>query len=285
MSAHVSMPEFARVVLASNSETGALAMLTAYFDDSGTHGGSDIVLMAGFFAHRNQWDLFDKLWAKQLSAPCPGKESLSWFHMAECQAGDGMFLGWKRHETDFLVHELGGIILKTGIYGFGGAMSRKEYERLIVGDYRRATGDAETICIINCFSTLLDLAKVVAPGQEIAIVFDDRPQKKRDIQKIYDIYKDVAGDAGIVSVTFASARKVLPLQAADLLAWEIYQDAQDALAGRREAEGPRRPQLTRLVAGGRAVIQFCSPEGVARLIHQHWDPEKLAMIAAHVDFK
>jgi Protein of unknown function (DUF3800) len=284
MSAHVPSREFARVVLPSNSETAALAMLTAYFDDSGTHGNSDIVLMAGFFANTNQWDYFSKRWAKQLASPCPGKEPLPWFHMTECQAGDGLFLGWKRHETDFLVHELGTIILGTGIYGFGGAMSRKEYERLVVGDHRRATGNAETICIINCFSTLLQLANAVAPGQEIAIVFDDRPQKKRDIQKIFDIYKDVAGDTRIISVSFASARKMLPLQAADLLAWEIYQDTLDALAGRREAEGPRRHQLTRLVAGGRIAIQFCSPEGVRRLMQDQEDPEMLAMIANHVDF-
>jgi hypothetical protein len=208
--------------------------------------------------------------------------------MTECQASDGQFLGWKRQETDYLVHELGSIILGTGIYGFGGAMSRKEYERLIVGDHRRASGDAETICIINCFSELIRFAKAVAPGQKIAIVFDDSPQKKRDIQKIYDIYKDVAGttnDNEIVSVTFGSARTLLPLQAADLLAWEIYQDALDALAGRREAEGPRRHQLTRLVAGGRVQVQFCSPENVKRLLNHHVDPKMLSAIADHVDFK
>ena len=115
-------------------------------------------------------------------APCPGKDPLSRFHMTECQAADGEFLGWKRTETDFLVHELGTIILKTGIYGFGGAMSRKAYESLVVGDYRRATGDAETVCVINCFATVLELAKNVAPGQQIAMVFD-RARKRELISR------------------------------------------------------------------------------------------------------
>jgi len=259
-------------------------MLTAYFDDSGTHPDSDIVLMAGFFGNTYQWDLFDKKWAAQLASPCPGKEPLSRFHMAECQASDGEFLGWKRHETDFLVHELGTIILKTGIYGFGGAMSRKAYESLIVGEQRRATGDAETICIVNCFTTILDLAKIVAPGQPIAMVFDDRPQKRGDIQKIYDAYRGMDG-GGFVSLTFASSKKMLPLQAADLLAWEVYQDSLDALAGRRTEKGAKREQLNRLVKGGRVTTLFCSPENVKRLAEIQWAPGMLSMMADHLDFK
>ena len=99
------------------------------------------------------------------------------------------------------------------------------------------------------------------------------------------MYKEAPDASEIVSVTFASSRQVLPLQAADLLAWEIYQDALDALAGRREAEGPRHPQLTRLVAGGRVAVQFCGPEGVQRLLDHQMDPKVLSMIADHVDFK
>ena len=98
-------------------------MVFAYFDDSGTHSQSDIVLMAGVFGYANQWEYFAELWARKLADPSPGKPPLTRFHMAECQASDGEFSGWKRHETDFLVHELGSIILKAGIYGFGGAIA------------------------------------------------------------------------------------------------------------------------------------------------------------------
>jgi hypothetical protein len=63
--------------------------------------------------------------------------------MAPCQAGDGEFAGWSRTATDFLVHELGGIILKCGLWTDGVVIPRKDWDELITGDLRTALGDAE----------------------------------------------------------------------------------------------------------------------------------------------
>jgi hypothetical protein len=42
-------------------------MLTAYFDDSGTHAGSDIVLVAGIFGTEGQLTSLERLWQHALS--------------------------------------------------------------------------------------------------------------------------------------------------------------------------------------------------------------------------
>jgi Protein of unknown function (DUF3800) len=261
-------------------------MLRGYFDDSGSHPNSDIVVMAGLFGYPNQWDYLAELWAKKLADPCPGKPPLSRFHMAPCQAGDEEFLGWKRVECDFLVDELIKIIRKTAVYGFGCAMPRKHYDALIIGEHRRASGNAETICIINCFVKLIQFAQDITPDKEAAFIFDDRPEQKRNVQKIYEVYQDLKQEGiEITSATFASSKKILPLQAADLLAWEIYQDSLDSLAGRTEKEGPRRRQLRKMVETGRIRVEFCSPENVRKLAQHHVDPALLSQIADHVDFK
>jgi Protein of unknown function (DUF3800) len=261
-------------------------MVRGYFDDSGSHTSSDIVVMAGLFGYSNQWDYLSKLWAKKIADPCPGKLPLPRFHMAACQAGDEEFLGWKRIECDFLVDELIEIIHKVGVYGFGCAMPRKHYDALITGEQRRASGNAETICIINCFVKLIEFAKYITPDKEIAFIFDDRPQQKRNVQRICEVYQSAKQEGvEIVSATFASSKKILPLQAADLLAWEIYQDSLDSLAGRTEKEGPRRRQLRKLIEPGRVRVEFCSPENVRKLAEKHVDPSLLSEIANHVDFK
>ena len=91
-------------------------MLTAYFDDSGTHLNSDLVLWYGVFGNSFQWAHFDDLWAAKLKEPSPGKPALSRFHMAQCQAADAEFAGWSRTATDFLDHSW---VISFSDAGFG----------------------------------------------------------------------------------------------------------------------------------------------------------------------
>jgi hypothetical protein len=47
-------------------------MLTAYFDNSGTHASSNIVLVAGIFGTEWQLRSPDRLWQKHLERPLDG---------------------------------------------------------------------------------------------------------------------------------------------------------------------------------------------------------------------
>lgn len=97
----VPFGHFARMLLPGGE--GWICMLTAYFDDSGTHSDSDVVLWNGLFGHHYQWQYFDELWSAKLANPSPGKEPLRRFHMYDCERGDEEFLGWSRPACEFLV--------------------------------------------------------------------------------------------------------------------------------------------------------------------------------------
>jgi len=195
-------------------------------------------------------------------------------------------LGWKRIETDYLVDELIEIICKAGVYGFGCGLSRKTYDELVTGDQRRANGSAETSCTINCFQSLLRYSQEVIGSRESAFVFDERPDQKRNIERIYGVYKGVQDNgAEIASVTFGNSKRILPLQAADLLAWEVYQNFLDALAGRSWKNGPRRRQLQKLLNTGRVMLQYGGPEEVRKMAEMPVDPAFLTDVANHLDFK
>src|SRR6187200_3068742 len=137
-------------------------MLTAYFDDSGTHNSSEVVIWAGLFGNPNQWALLDDYWAAAKS-PCPGKEAITRFHMWDCDQSLGECLGWKRHETDFLASELTQIIIKCGIYGYACAVWRQDYDELVKGEVRTVYGDAEGYCVRSCYVRGLDWAREHAP--------------------------------------------------------------------------------------------------------------------------
>jgi hypothetical protein len=243
-------------------------MLTAYFDDSGTHADAEVVLWNGLFGNNFQWDHFNKLWTAKLQNPSPGKEPLKRFHMANCQAADGEFLGWKRAETDFLVHELGGIILKCGLYCDCAVISRKDWNELITGDLLTALGDAEGYSLRMAFVRASKWARDTGCSDKIAFVFDRRQEREKEGKRIYALFEHLSKieptAVAPVSIEFSDSHQVLPLQAADLVAWEYYQHAREYLKfGKPYAS---RKQLRRLWNGGRMKIGLATRSAIERMV-------------------
>ncbi len=84
MNAPVPMADLFRVLLPRDCPEGWLAMLSAYFDDSGTHGGQ-IVLMGGLSGTEWQLGSLEKLWRPHLEHPlCDRKNSIKRFHAFDC---------------------------------------------------------------------------------------------------------------------------------------------------------------------------------------------------------
>jgi hypothetical protein len=260
-------------------------MLITYFDDSGTHDNSNVVLWLGIFGNEHQWAYFSDLWARKLHDPSPAKLPLSRFHMEECQKGNGEFLGWSRAATDFLVHELGQIITKAGLWSYCTAVSRNDWDGLVGGDWRRAWGDAEQHCIMGCFSSATLWAQDHGYG-DIAFVFDDRPHRNAQVKKMFDIYRRGLTAKGISpsldSITFATSVKFAPLQAADLLAWEQYQFTNDML--KRGSMARPRKQLARIMKDKRIFLRMVDKKEIERMLNSEYgNAERVAGIAKDMD--
>jgi hypothetical protein len=146
---------------------------------------------------------------------------------------------------------------------------------------RDALGDAEGFCIRNCFVRAVRWARKKASYDPyITFEFDNRPHRRREIEKAYDIFRIDAEQRSmkpeLVSLALSSSLRVLPLQAADLLAWEFYQDASDVIHGRSEAGNPLRKELRRLVRGQRIAAQIATRDTIEKLAAQSPDYFSLA---------
>ena len=243
-------------------------MLTAYFDDSGTHPNSDLVLWYGVFGNNFQWAHFDDLWAAKLKEPSPGKSAISRFHMAQCQAADGEFVGWSRTATDFLAHELGDIILRCGLWSDGAVIPRKDWDQLVTGDLRTALGDAEGYSLRIAFVRASKWARRHG-GDKIAFVFDRRTEKEAEGKRIFQLFEHFAKiepDAvKPISVDFSNSTNIRPLQAADLVAWEMYQYSLESL---RNGGLPHagRNQMRRLWQGKRMDLGFATRSAIENMV-------------------
>jgi hypothetical protein len=66
----------------------------------------------------------------------------------------------------------------------------------------------------------------------------------------------------LVSLTFASAQKFAPLQAADLLAWKYYQFANDILRGDAVPGEPKRKNMRKMIQTKRFRLQSRSRKDI-----------------------
>jgi hypothetical protein len=244
-------------------------MLTAYFDDSGTHDTSEVVIIAGLFGNQFQWDAFSDAWGKKLQVPSLGKPPLTRFHMYDCYNSLGEFSGWSRTATDFLAHELGQIIIKNGIWAYACAVLRKEWDSLVTGVSRKALGDAEGFCARNCYVKTLHWASNYTSDPQIAFVFDDRPHRKREFEKLFELFQREGRREGnrpeLTNFAFVSSKRVLPLQGADLVAWEFYQHAIDVLHRGIRPKDFQRKQMQVFNKSGRFRLQLATTDNIRQI--------------------
>lgn len=283
MSASVSIRDLYRALLPLDHPNGWLTMLRAYFDDSGTHDASKIVLVAGLFGTEGRMDGLDRNWKRHLERPIDGmKAPLTRFHMADCQASQGEFAGWSRTETDYFCHQLRTAIIESGVSAYVAACARKDWDDLVVGDMRAILGSAEGFCIRNCFVRTVAWAQRNTFDPKMTFIFDNRPSPvKRDAGVVFDAFQRETVEPAVVGIAFLSSYDIRPLQAADLLAWEFYQYANDILL--KGLEAPARKECLDLASSMALMGQIATPESIKKIV-AYWetqDPDMLKQVANH----
>ena len=266
-------------------------MLTAYFDDSGTHANSNVVLVAGIFGTEWQLTSLDRLWKPLIDRPlCGQRATLRRFHATDCNASQNEFAGWSRTETDYFSHQLREAILESGVQAYGIAISRKDWDEIVTGELRGFLGDAEAYAITQCYVCTLQWAHANTFDPNITFVFDNRPSEiQRRAKTIGDAFEKHSRNPHVTGCAFLSSYQIRPLQAADLIAWEVYQHANEIFAAgviqpakRHELWEHLSPAIYRTQYANRdAILQIANyimaqPEEYRRAASDHFtnfDPE------------
>jgi hypothetical protein len=254
---HVSAREFARSFRPFRVKEGVIAMLSAYFDDSGTHGDSKFVVWAGVIGTDAEFDVLDAAWSAKLDKPFPGKPPLSKFSVGDCRWADGEFRDYKPAERDALRYEMREIIQNSGVRPVAYTVPVGTYNKIIRGRVRRAYGPPDGIAFAAC----ADQAFRVAEANKLPLTCTfDKGQRRPWLNFLLEDADRRATDRGVkIGYAFGAVADHCGLQAADTIATEHYWYALEA--------GPVAGPLATMDPHFVSLIKMTKPTGYVFLEH------------------
>ena len=226
---------------------------------------SPIVAMGGLMGTDAQWDVFALAWEERLRNPLPGKPPLKQFHLAPCRAGGGEFVGYSAPERDHLTYLFRRIIIDFNFVTVACAIDKVAWNDLVFEEVAEQLGDPIEGCFVKCMDTICQILRIYKPGEKVTVFFDEgtRPQLGGHALAL----RMKGGHPEVEGIAFAPVAKVIALQAADMIAFETYQFAQEWL---KDPENPNanphfREFLRRDLSAGLILHRPIIEEIVARV--------------------
>lgn len=236
-------------------------LLNAYFDESGSEQEDKLIVLAGYVHRAETWAEFSDDWRAILDE----KPSIAYFHMVEAESLRDEFKDWDPIARDLKVDALAEVISKHQPWSIECRLSRNDYNQIVrpVAPY-----DLRSPYFPCFYGVIINLARLhYSMGLTLPtdFVFDDQGNIGAEAVLWYEFIKSIQepklqellGSAPV----FRDDKKVLPLQAADMLAWHIRR--------RREARNAAesRPVMDNLIPVshsetllGRRVLQVLAEQ-------------------------
>jgi hypothetical protein len=215
-----SMPALVNVVV--NRRTHHLCWIlmvtefAAYFDDGGHPDNQDLVLVAGFLSSTEQWLKVETEWQNALESL--GLPRSTVFRMTDFMAGTNPkspSYGWDENKRHRLLNKLVHILAIRTLKRFSETVFMKDY-REINEKYalEECYGAPYALAGRNLNMRLKKWLGEQGPDARLRIFFEDGTKHKGDLM-------DACRRDGLPCPSFPKKDELAPLQAADLLAWEI----------------------------------------------------------------
>jgi hypothetical protein len=217
-----------------------MAKLTVYCDDSGTDNNR-VAVVAGYVGKVAQWDLFNKEWKKVLKA-----FRVKQMHRADLESLYGEFSrarGWnERRRKQFLI-KLHRIIKRRTVFPIGSAIIKADFESVIPDDFKRKFGGVYGWGAHECIAMLRVWCEKSCRQhtEPINWIFEAGTKGHGQVGKMLEeLYRDqkerVKWRIGDWSF---NGKEDVPLQSADVLAYELFKHAENQVVDDGRKRGVR----------------------------------------------
>ncbi|MBZ5622892.1 MAG: DUF3800 domain-containing protein [Acidobacteriia bacterium] len=193
-------------------------MLKAFIDDSGSAGDSPWFVLAGYVGTVEGWDRFDPLWESVLSSP----PSIDYFKSTEAVHLRGEFDEFTSEERDAKLDALIDVIGTCAERAVCARMRQRDYNEIAKGCIPARFDSPYYLLFPSIIAAAVNIERIEGEGQPAEFVFDtDQRFERLAYEMVPSLMPLRSFNNGIVNVSYRDDRDFLPLQAADLLAWQI----------------------------------------------------------------
>lgn len=197
---------------------------TAYCDESeDSKPGGRFYVVSGYLGEAKNWTILSQAWSNALD-----DEGLPEFHMADCVAGKGLFVDRSLVQRSAIQRRFIALLAGSPIWGHSAAIQKRHYSEM-AERFKNARGKYAKPYflafqhLVESMTIELDEVRHIGADEKLAFFFDRQDEYKG---RAKEIFESLAADdryrsnKRIGTLTFASRLDVIPLQCADILAYE-----------------------------------------------------------------
>jgi hypothetical protein len=210
-----------RTALADRS--GIAVMLRVFMDESGTHDTSPVITVAAYTGRPSDWRKFTRDWNRM-------KDPIKVFHSTDCEALRGEFSGWTQESRNELVARLLPVIAKYELRGTAVGIN--------ITDFNNAVSNQVTLShlfgspYVVCFQAVVDnimwqMQQFRMDNVPLAFIHEENDYQQQALEAFEFVKSMRTRHTAAMTITFAAKNEMVPLQAADVLAYETNKRARD----------------------------------------------------------
>jgi Protein of unknown function (DUF3800) len=196
-------------------------MLKIYVDDSTSNTGDESLFLAGYINTAEMWEHFTIAWNFALRQ----RPSIQYLKMSEAESLRGQFSGWTREDRDTKILKLAHIINISKPHFVFCRVGRLDYNAVISPIAPHNLKNPYFIAFWGIIDSVARYCQNDSYFLPVDFIFDEQGSMGTDAILFYKQTKNdlkprlraVLGDTPI----FQDEKNVLPLQAADMLAWHV----------------------------------------------------------------
>ena len=240
--------EMSRMALCESD--GDVIVLKVAMDKSGVHDGSPVLTVGAYIGRPANW----KEWTKRWNI---AKRPVKIFHAVDCANFAGEFKGWTEEKRDTLVIRLLGVLRESDLPGCVIGIHMDEFRKAMAGrpDLLGLFGEPYVACFHWVTQTIINIAVAVGSEERIGFVHECNDYRQEALEAFAWIKSRGNPGRRVVGLVFAEKQDYVPLQAADVLAYE----------GNKRLRDPTRPE--------RRPWQELNPDN--RIVAMHYGRENM----------